>query len=403
MAPSSLSLVLALTSTAMAASAPVGKYFDNYIFIVMENNDLVNVLKNSEYSSLISQGVEFTNYHGTTHPSQPNYWSTIAQSTFRNAVVGNYTGNGKDVGALINGDNGDDIFDLTGPMSIADTLEAAGVSWGIYSENYPGNASYCFTGAGFGTETEVDFEGAVDTNINATSGNNLNRLYKRKHNPFMSFTSINTNTARCGSHVFSEKEWAAAVKADTFPDYAYIVPNQINDAHDWPGDTYPVSKNTSSAQPGIDYSAAWLKTVLTQLNASKYLTSRRTLIHITFDENDLAYDLYYAPNGPDPSCTDLTNCPGDTTNNQVYGVLLGSAVSCYAGTTFTEHFDHNSIVATLTDNWGLAALKNSDSTGVAVWPLKSCKGTNIVTKSDAGRVKSSVLGLVAATLVSFVF
>ncbi|KAI8620052.1 hypothetical protein BC830DRAFT_1198599, partial [Chytriomyces sp. MP71] len=78
-----------------------------------------------------------TNYHGTTHPSQPNYWSTIAQSTFRGIVDPSSN-------KTINGDNGDNSYNLTGAPHIGDSLEAAGLNWAIFSENYPGNATNCF-------------------------------------------------------------------------------------------------------------------------------------------------------------------------------------------------------------------------------------------------------------------
>ncbi|KAJ3282011.1 hypothetical protein HDU79_010311, partial [Rhizoclosmatium sp. JEL0117] len=304
--------VLALAATAMAA-APVGKYFDNYIFIVMENEDAINVLRNSEYASLLKSGVEFTDYHGTVHPSQPNYWSTIAQSTFRGLKQGNYSINGKTVGAEITGDNGDNMYDIDGSKMIADSLEAAGLSWGIYSENYPGNSTVCYTDDGSGTGPLITFEG-----VNSTSVGAKNREYKRKHNPFMSFTSINQNVDRCTKHVFSEKDWAAAVKADSFPDYVYFVPNQVDDSHDWPGDAAPIVANDPTPMAGIDYSAQWLAKFLVDLNNSAYLNSRRTLVHITFDENDIAYSLHYSKIGAvNSTCLDLVNnCPGDKTNNQ---------------------------------------------------------------------------------------
>ncbi|KAI8618145.1 hypothetical protein BC830DRAFT_1050065, partial [Chytriomyces sp. MP71] len=151
--------------------------------------------------STTAQGVEFTNYHGTTHPSQPNYWSTIAQSTFRGIVD-------PSTNKTINGDNGDNSYNLTGAPHIGDSLEAAGLNWAIFSENYPGNATNCFIGDGFGTENN------------------------RKHNPFVSFDSIYNNPARCGAHVKSFNDWEAAVAADVFPEYSYIVPNQVDDAHD---------------------------------------------------------------------------------------------------------------------------------------------------------------------------
>ncbi|KAJ3209429.1 hypothetical protein HDU82_000806 [Entophlyctis luteolus] len=382
------------------AAAPVGKYFDNFIFVIMENNDLVNVLKSPEYASLLSQGVEHLDYHGTIHPSQPNYWSTIAQDTFRGTVIkdvrvqgdSGVLTNGADVGSTINGSNGDDFIDIANVTMIGDTLEAAGLSWAIYSENYPGNSSYCWNGDSGSEESQAAFNAGTD--ISGAILNNAgkaNRLYKRKHNPFMSFTSINQDTARCTSHVKSFVDWEAAVAADEFPDYVYIVPNQLDDAHDFVLDT-----NLTADAAAIAYSGEWLKKFLTGVQNSVYLNSRRTLIHVTWDENDYAYYL----NGIGAAnCTDTaSNCPGDTTNNLVYSVLLGSAVSCYEGSTISGFYDHNSIVATLNENWGLTPLKNSDSAKACAWPLKNCPVTSgYVAPAVTTTTASAASGYVAPT------
>ncbi|KAI8620375.1 hypothetical protein BC830DRAFT_1050539, partial [Chytriomyces sp. MP71] len=252
-----------------------GKYFDNYIFIIMENNDMQYVLKNPKYASLISQGVEFTNYHATVHPSQPNYWSTIAQSTFRGLIDAKSK-------KPIDQDSGDNTFNVTGAPMIADSLEAAGLDWAIYSENYPGNATYCFTDDGAGTEANVT--DATKPEFSFDHKGAMNRLYKRKHNPFVSFDSIYNNAARCGAHVKDvERDWAGAVAADVFPEYSYIVPNQVDDAHDFSGDNEDGTQSESD-KVGIEYSAAWLIKVLGQIQNSTYLNNRRTLVHITFDE-----------------------------------------------------------------------------------------------------------------------
>ncbi|KAJ3069536.1 hypothetical protein HDU98_007390 [Podochytrium sp. JEL0797] len=182
-----ITFLVAFASAAMAASAPVGKYFDNYIVIIMENTDLAQVLKSPEYTAYFNQGVEFTDYYGN-HSSRPTTGPRLLN-----------------FGAKIDGFNGDE-------------------------------------------------------------------------------TSITL---------------------------------------------------------GVEYSAKWLAAFLDDVNKSNYLNSRRTLIHLTFDKDNSAYDHYDFPvgggkQGSDPNrCPDYNNCPADTTNNQVYGVLLGSAVSCYENTEFS--------------------------------------------------------------------
>ena len=66
------------------------------------------------------------------------------------------------------GVSGDGKYDLN-DKHVGDLLEAAGLDWRTYAEDFPGK---CFTGGSSGK-------------------------YVRKHNPFMSFTNVTTNPARC--------------------------------------------------------------------------------------------------------------------------------------------------------------------------------------------------------------
>ncbi|KAI9208373.1 phosphoesterase family-domain-containing protein [Polychytrium aggregatum] len=328
---------LAAASLAVSAvAAPAkGKYFDKFIFVILENNDYPDVMKDPYFASLAARGLLMTNYHGTVHPSQPNYWSTVGQSTYRDLID-------PATNTIINGDNGDDSFNITGRTNIADSLENAGYTWKIYSENYPGN---CFTGHGAGDELFPN--GTVKT---------PNRLYQRKHNPFISYMQIQTNATRC-KNLVSETEWAADLTAGTLPDYSYYVPNQMNDAHD----------------STIAYASNWLQGFIEPVLNNSALNAVRTLIHIVYDEDETAYNLYYSTNPPGQlaNCTDLVNnCPGDANNNRVYSLLLGSAVSCQVNSTDNTLFDHNSIVSTIEDNWGLSPMTPYQSW--PLFPLKDC-------------------------------
>ncbi len=123
-------------------ATPIGQLFFSRIFIVvMENTSPVDILKDSGFNDLLSSGTFLSDVTASGRPSQLNYVALLAGST-----LGVTTNNNVDLAST----------------SIVDKFEAAGITWKAYMEDYPGN---CFSGASSG-------------------------LYRRKHNPFMSFNRI---------------------------------------------------------------------------------------------------------------------------------------------------------------------------------------------------------------------
>ncbi|KAL7561353.1 hypothetical protein ACA910_001458 [Epithemia clementina (nom. ined.)] len=113
---------------------------------------------------------------------------------------------------------------------------------------------------------------------------------------------------------------------------------------------------------------------------SPAFANERILVHVNYDENDYGYTYYYngqkfdngtanpyyTPNCTDSTCrpagcTDLWDCTLDTTNNQVYSVLLGSAIPQeYVSMADGTYYDHYSIPTTVEYNWGLSTLGKKD-------------------------------------------
>jgi acid phosphatase len=154
---------------------------------VLENKEVDDIVGNADapyINSLLAAHGSADAYYGVTHPSQPNYL------------------------ALVSGDTQDvtdnDPHDLTAP-NLADQLEAAGKTWRVYAQNVP---TGCFTGA------------------SASGGPDGKGTYARKHEPFISFSSISGNPARCANITdFSHFDPAAA-------DFELIVPNLTDSMHD---------------------------------------------------------------------------------------------------------------------------------------------------------------------------
>ena len=203
--------------------------FEHIFIIIFENRDAATVLANPYFKQLAARGATLSNYFALEHASQPNYLALLAGDT------------------LVN-DNG--VYNLP-QKNLVDLLEAAGISWKAYQENYPGG---CFAGSA------------------AASG-----LYARKHNPFISFDTIRGNKARCAL-IAPASELNADSAAGRLPAYSFFTPNLDNDGHDQP----------------LSFAAKWLEGFIEpKLKDPKFM--RGTLVVVTFDESQSADDnLVYA-------------------------------------------------------------------------------------------------------------
>ncbi|MBI5636696.1 MAG: hypothetical protein HZA03_01865 [Nitrospinae bacterium] len=203
------------TPAQAAADWPGGRKFDQVFIIILENQDAADVLQDPYMKELARRGAYLANYHGVGHPSYPNYLALTGGSTF---------------GATSNAQKNLDV------SSIADLLEAKGLGWAQFAEDYPGGPANCFTG---------DYRGR----------------YGRKHAPFLSYTPI-TRGPRCLQHVAD-----ASNLPFPLPSYSLFVPNMDNDGHD----------------TSIAYASNWLKGFLEPLLARPELA--KTLVVVTFDES----------------------------------------------------------------------------------------------------------------------
>jgi hypothetical protein len=178
--------------------------------LVLENKseqDVIGAPEAPYLNELIGRFGLATDYQAIAHPSQPNYLALFSGSTH-------------DV-------FDDDVHDLSAP-NLADELEAAGRTWRVDAENWPGE---CFTGATSRGGLDGDGE------------------YVRKHNPAISFASISGSADRCAKvQPLSAFDPGAA-------DFELIVPNMCHVMHDCPvstGDTW-----LQEFVPRILDSAAW--------------------------------------------------------------------------------------------------------------------------------------------------
>lgn len=156
--------------------------FTRVIYIVLENEDSQDVMKNNEFKNWSLQGANFTNFFAETHPSQPNYIAMIAGDTLGVKSNDNVNLNEKHLG---------------------DLLEEKGMDWRVYAEDYPDR---CFLGA--------------------TSGS-----YARKHVPFLSFKNVQKDSKRC-ARVTNFKSLLNDWKKNNLAAFNMVIPNNKNNGHD---------------------------------------------------------------------------------------------------------------------------------------------------------------------------
>jgi acid phosphatase len=152
---------------------------DHVMVVIFENEDAGDVLGAPQapyLTSLAGSGATFTDAHGETHPSQPNYLALFSGST--QGVT-----------------NDSCPLTFSGP-NLAAQLQAAGHSFTGYSEDLP----------------SVGFQGC-------RAGG-----YARKHNPWVNFPALPASVNQPYSALPSD--YAA------LPTVSFVVPNLCNDMHD---------------------------------------------------------------------------------------------------------------------------------------------------------------------------
>ncbi|MBO0885453.1 MAG: hypothetical protein J2P17_34980, partial [Mycobacterium sp.] len=204
--------------TAATASVPP---FSHVIIVVMENQERGQVLNSGAAPYLDSLATQYgvaDQYYGITHPSLPNYLALIGGDTF--GITSDCT----------------DCF--VNSTSLADQIESSGRTWRAYEEGMP---SPCLVG-------DAD-------------------PYAQRHNPFIYFTPIRTNKARCTADIVPFDRLGTDLAQGQLPDLAFITPDVCHDMHDC---------NVSDGD-------RWLSTVVpTILNAPVFQSSG--LLVITWDE-----------------------------------------------------------------------------------------------------------------------
>ncbi|KAG0703089.1 phosphoesterase family-domain-containing protein [Suillus ampliporus] len=259
-----------------------GKVFDRFIQIWLENTDFASAASQGVFQTLAAQGITLTGYHGVTHPSEPNYLAVA----------------GGDFWGLAS----DSMENIPANMStIVDLLDQKNISWSSYQENMPTDGYQLY---------------------NYTNQADGYTYYVRKHNPLIIYDSVATIPSRT-ARIRNFNDFAVDVGNNSLSQWIFVTPNLRNDGHD----------------TDVAYAASWLTYWLLPLLSDPNFNTARTLILLTFDENETY-----------------------TIENQVYSVLLGGVIpQNLKNTTDTTFYTHYSTLSTVENNWDLGNLGRQDT------------------------------------------
>lgn len=208
-----------IVQTPVSSAQPT---FSHVVLVVEENHSYSDVIGNSAMpylNSLASQYGLATQYFANAHPSIPNYLmlTTGQMETLDDSFSG-----------MITDDN------------VVRELVKAGKTWKSYAESLPSTG---YVGADTGE-------------------------YVRRHNPFTFLADVQDSPTQLANLVpFSQ--FASDLASNSLPQYSFITPNLMDDAHDGT----------------LAQADAWLQINIAPLIANPDFQSSGLLI-ITFDEGD---------------------------------------------------------------------------------------------------------------------
>jgi phosphatidylinositol-3-phosphatase len=211
--------------TPVQTPVPAGQpTFTHVVLVIEENHSYSEVIGNASMpylNSLASQYGLAKQYFADAHPSLPNYLvlTTGLTETFDDNFAG-----------TISDDN------------VVRELVKAGKTWKVYAESLPS-------------------PGYVGGDAS---------LYVRRHNPFTYLSDVQNDSSQA-ANIVPFTQFATDLVNHALPQYSFIVPNTMDDAHDGT----------------LAQADAWLQTNIAPLIAGSAFQSSGLLI-ITFDEGNQA-------------------------------------------------------------------------------------------------------------------
>ena len=318
--------------------------------IVLENKNYDSTFGPSAGSpylaqTLPSQGQLLTEYYGIGHPSLDNYIAMISGQPPNAETQTNcqtFTEFVPTAPPDANGvETGKGCVSPARTLTIADQLEAAGLTWKGYMEDMANvDPKTCRHPA----------IGAADT----TQGARANDQYAARHNPFVYFHSI-IDRPICNTNVVDLSVLDTDLaSASTTPTYSFITPDLCSDGHD---------ENCADGGPG-GYQGInnFLSTWVPKITGSPAYADGGLLI-VTFDEASTDGSACCGePTGPNTTSPGGGGRPG---GGRTGAVLLSPFIR--AGTQNATPYNHYSLLRSIEDMFGLTHLGYAAQDGLQVF------------------------------------
>jgi Phosphoesterase family len=288
-----LALTLSTPVTAPILIAPVSSVpqFDHVFVVMMENTNYDQVIGDATDAPFINgvaaQGTLLSNYSGVYHPSDENYLAIAAGGTFVDGAI---------------------YYPSIHVSSqhIGDELEALGKTWRAYEQ-------------GMGTP--------------CNTLNNIDSYYEPDDAPFINFTDISTNTARCQAHLFDTTQLTTDLQsAASTPNFSWIAADDYYDGES-SGNGSP---NSLRVQDG------WLRQTLQPVFNSPAWQTQRSLLILTWDESSTSQ------------------------NNHIATIVVGSQGLVRAGAVSGTSYNHFSSGRTVEQALGIGQLTPNDTYAVPI-------------------------------------
>jgi len=288
---------------ASTVAAGTGTYFDHVVVIVMEDHGMIDICARNPPPCSSANGDPYTaglantygigsHYTGVSHFSQADYIALL----------------GGDVYGCVSYPCASSSH-----VNLVDRLEATGLTWRGYMENQA-VASGC--------------------------DNNYNQPYTPEHNPFVFFTDIASNSARCSKLVLANPSGCTVtdctlvndLNSGAAPNFMWLTPNNCDNMHGF----------TGGCAASIPFGDAYLSGLVPKILNSTTFATQRSALFVVFDEGN-----GYCP---------LNNSSEDC----VYAVWAGRGTKNSFVTT--NPYNHYSFIRTVETNWNLASLSTNDAT-----------------------------------------
>jgi hypothetical protein len=332
------SLLFSATTSATAALPPIKHVW----IVVLENENYDTTFgPNSKApylaKTLTSQGQLLTHYYGIGHFSLDNYIAMVSGQppnphTQADCMI--YT----DFAGTVGPDGiavGQGCVYPAAVKTVADQLEAKGLTWKGYMED-------------MGTPCRHPAIGAHDETQTARK----NDQYAARHNPYVYFHSI-IDRPICNTNVLDLKKLQSDLSStSTTPSYSFITPDLCSDGHDAP---------CADGRPGGLVSAdAFLKQWIPAITGSPAYADGGLVI-VTFDESESgAEDCCGEPMGPNtPNNGGLTQGNG---GGRTGAVLISRYIK--GGSVNDTPYNHYSLLRSTEDMFGLSHLGYAANTGL---------------------------------------